>query len=360
MKRFFLRLLLFVFPFLLMIGLELFVLPIDFFTFRVWEAVLIREFRSILPGRFYPRMEITKLETGGDLTHHTPFATGREVKWMTDRHGFRKKDSQRIKPQMVIIGDSNIAGCGLTQEEMLPEVLEHELKVSVYPYAPAGLNAFLKDLRFQKDPPRVVVVSVIERDIVNLRFPKPPKKRGVFSSVYEWRDKIRQMRWVQWLGVFLDRLSKMNMLHYVRARIGNRAIREVHYVPSKFGPMFFLQGEVANQAVSNEDFQRAIKTIEAYDQVLRKRGIRFIFLPIPNKENIYHQYLPNPRRPIFLEQLIQELRKRKIEVVDTQKAFDNEFRRNGTLLYFLDDSHWNGMAVRLAGDLTFELIKKKD
>jgi hypothetical protein len=343
-----------------MIGLELFVLPIDFFTFRVWEAVLIREFRSILPGRFYPRVEITKLEIGGDLIHRTPFAMERKVRWMTDRYGFRKKDSEGIKPRVVIIGDSNTAGQRLTQEEMLSEVLEDKLRIPVYPYAPVGFNTFLKDLRFIKDPPDRVIVSVIERDILNLPFPKLRKKKELFLFFYKWRDEILQTRCVQSTGVLLDRLFKMNMLFYARARIGNRATREVYHVPSTFGPMFFVQGEAANKGVTQKHFNKAIKTIEAYDQVLKKRGIRFIFLPIPNKENIYHEYLPNPERPVFLEQLIQELKKRKIETVDTQKAFEEEFQKNGTLLYFLDDSHWNGMAVRLTADLTFELIKRNN
>jgi len=360
MKRFILKALLLSFPFLLLIGIELFALPIDFFTFRVWEALLIREFRSIAPGRFYPRMEITKLETGGDLGHHTPFGIPKKVKWMTDRYGYRKKDSEGIKPRVVIIGDSNIAGSGLTQEEMISEVLEDKLKVPVYPYAPVGFNTFLKDLRFKKDPPKMVIVSVIERDILNLPFPKPPKKREGFQFFYEWRDKIKQMMWVQSAGVLVDRLFKMSMLNYARARIGNRAGREAHCFPSKFGPMFFHQGEEANREVSTSQFERVMKTLKTYKSVLEERGIRFIFVPIPNKENIYHEYLPNQWRPIFLEQLIRELKSRKIETVDTQKAFEDEYRKNSTLLYFLDDSHWNGDGVRLMADLIVKAIEQKE
>jgi alginate O-acetyltransferase complex protein AlgJ len=158
----------------------------------------------------------------------------------------------------------------------------------------------------------------------------------------------------------LDRLFKMNMLNYIRASIGNKAAVDFYHFPSKFGPMFFVQGEAANKEVSHEHFHKTIKTIEAYDQVLKEKGIRFIFLPIPNKENIYHDFLPDPRRPIFLEQLIQELKKRKIETVDTQKAFEDEYRKNSALLFFLDDSHWNPSGVRLAANLTFELIKRND
>jgi hypothetical protein len=360
MKRFFLKSLLFLFPFLVVVGIELFVLPIDFFTFRVWEALLIRKIHSILPGHFYPCMEVTKLETSGDLARHTSFAIPKRVKWITDRYGFRKKDAEGMKPQVVIIGDSNIAGVGLTQEQMLSEVLEEQLTVPVYPYAPAGsINSFLKDLRFQKDPPRVVIVSYIERDIVNIPFPKLSQRREQFRSFYERRDRLTQIRWVQSVGVMLDRLFKMNMLNYVRAKVGNGTPREYYHFPSKFGPMFFVQGEVANKEVPYERFQKAVETIEACDRILRKRNIRFIFLPIPNKENIYHDFLPDRRRPVFLEQLTRELRKRKIETVDTQKAFEDEYRKNSTLLFFLDDSHWNPRGVRLAADRTVKLFEGK-
>jgi alginate O-acetyltransferase complex protein AlgJ len=360
MKRFFLKLLFFSSPFLILIGIELFVLPMDFFTFRVWEALFVKEFRSILSGRLYPRMEITKVETGGDLAHHAPFDVRRRVKWITDRYGCRKKDLGGVKPQVVIIGDSNILGGRLTQEEMLSEVLEDQLKVPVYPYAPMGFNAFLKELRFKKDPPKMVIVSVIERDILNLPLAKESKKRETFLAFYEWRDHVRQIRWIQTAGVLLDRLSKMNMLHFVQSRMRNKAVRENHPLPSPFGPIYFLQGEEANRPISREQFEKAVHTIEAYNQVLRKRGIRFIFLPIPNKENIYHDYLPTPRRPVFLEQLIKELRNRNIETVDTQKAFEEEYRKHSALLFFLDDTHWNPRGVRLAADLTARLIEKQE
>jgi len=360
MKKFILKVFLFSVPFLLMIGIELLILPIDFFAFRVWEALLIREFRSILPGHFYPRMEITKLEPGGDLAHDTPFALPKKVKWITDRYGYRKKDAGGTKPQVVIIGDSNIVGIGLTQGEMFSEVLEEQLKGLVYPYAPAGsINSFLKDLRFRKDPPQVVIVSYIEREILNLPFPRQSQRRDHFLSFHKWRDEIKQNRWVQSVGVMLDRLFKMNMLNYVRAKVGNGTLMDFYHFPSKFGPMLFVQGEAANKEVPTERLHKAVETIEAYNQILRKRNIRFIFLPIPNKENIYHNFLPDPRRPVFLERLIQELKKRKIETVDTQKAFEDEYRENSALLFFLDDSHWNPSGVRLAADRTVKLIEGK-
>jgi lysophospholipase L1-like esterase len=359
MKRFLLKLLFFSFPFLVLIGIELFVLPIDFFSFRAWEAIMVKQFHSVLSGQFYPRIDITKIEVGGDLDPHSPFAVPKRAKWMTDRYGYRKKDIEGLKPQVVVIGDSNIIGAGMSQEEIFSEVLEDRLKVPVYPYASAGLNAFLKELRFRKDPPRIVIVSSIERYILDLRFPKESKKRETFLAFYEWRDNVRQVRWVQTAGVLLDRLCKMNMLHFIRSRMGNKVIRENHSFPSPFGPIYFLQGEEANRPVSRDQLEEAVITIEAYNQVLKRKGIRFIFLPIPNKENIYHDCLPNPRRPVFLEQLIKELKNRNVETVDTQKAFEDEYREHSALLFFLDDTHWNPKGVQLIADLTIRLIDRR-
>lgn len=360
MKRFLFKIFLFSSPFLFLIGIELFWLPIDFFTFRVWEALLIKEIHSILPGHFYPRMEIEKVETGGDLAHDSSYAIPKRVKWMTDRYGYRKRDSEGMRPKIVIIGDSNILSSRLTQEEMLSEVLEARLKVPVYPYAPVGsVNTFLKDLRFIKDPPKVVILSSIEREILNMPLPKFPKRRERFLSFYEWRDRMKQTPWVQSIGIYLDRLVKMNMLHSFRSRIGNRPDRHFYHTPTEFGMMFFLQGEKANQEIPIERLEKTAQTIEAYHQVFRKRGIRFIFLPIPNKETIYYKYLPTHQKPAFLKQLIQVLRERKIEVVDTQKAFEEEYRSNKTLLYFLDDSHWNEKAVQLTADLIVKSIFEK-
>ncbi len=171
MKKFLAKSTLFLIPFVLAIGIELFVLPIDFFTFRVWEALVIRKYRNILPGEFYPNMEVTKIEEG-DLAHHTKFTYKRKVKWITDRYGYRKQNTNRIKHEVVIIGDSNIAGSGLTQEDILSEVLEKKVKGECLSYIPCQLRYFLKRKEVQEDPPDIVIISSVERFIFYL----PPVK----------------------------------------------------------------------------------------------------------------------------------------------------------------------------------------
>jgi len=81
-------------------------------------------------------------------------------------------------------------------------------------------------------------------------------------------------------------------------------------------------------------------------------------MPIPNKENIYHEYL-GTKKPIFLENLISKLNELGVEVVDTQKAFDQVTAKTSSSLYHRDDTHWNAKGVKVAADLLADLIRKK-
>ena len=159
MRKFLFKSNLFLLPFFLALCLELFILPIDFFTFKVWEAIVVWKYRTFFAGHFYPNMEIAKIEEG-NLAPHTRFAIKKKVRWMTDRYGYRKQNTDLQKHKIVIIGESNIAGSSLTQEEILSEVLEVQLKVSVYPYAPVGgINSFLRNKRFVENSPDIVIFA---------------------------------------------------------------------------------------------------------------------------------------------------------------------------------------------------------
>jgi alginate O-acetyltransferase complex protein AlgJ len=360
MKTFVFKSTLFLLPFILALLIELFILPVDFFTFRVWEALLAKEYRNFFPGHFYPNMKISKIEEG-DLAAHTRFAVKKKVRWVTDRYGYRKQNTKVQKHKVVIVGESNIAGSSLTQEELLSEVLEDRLKVSVYPYAPVdGIRSFLKDERFIKNSPDVVIFARIERELLDLDSLKPIKRGKWFPRL---KRPVQENGVIQSLVILLDRISKMAMLHYFQAGL-RRSVSTPNSpvsnsISSQYGPIFFIQGRSANDNIAKEKLDRAIQVISSYNEALRRRGIRFIFLPIPNKENIFYKNLETPR-PVFLERLISELKSHGIETVDTQKAFEETFQKNQILLYHTDDTHWNGNGVRLTADLLAKAIEGKD
>lgn len=355
---------------LILYSIELFILPINFFSYRVFTSIIVNELKSVLPGHFYPNMKISMVEEG-DLGHHTKLAIKKMVKWETDRYGYRKHDNGRInKYKIVIIGDSNIVGSGLTQQDILSEVLEQRLGVGVYPLTDTAIppiNVFLNSSRFIDNLPDVVIMGVVERYILKL----PEVSLDNKSSRSPWLKRIIEsyLRSNISLTIVLDRVYKNSICSLIKAginRIKSAILERSRFLltkkiengeSKKSTKMLFLQGMRANNDAPPEEMVGVVNIIKSYNQILRKKGIRFIFLPIPNKENIYYELLPSIKKPIFLEQLIQKLRNESIEVVDTQKAFE-EARDKNLLLYHLDDTHWNENGVNLAADFIERLLKE--
>jgi len=336
MKKLLGKIILFSAPFFLLLAMEL-CLPIDYFTFRAWEALTVSwhhdRFSICLPGPFYPDVKLTKIEEG-DLGHHTPYAEKKLVTWETDTYGYRKKPKPGALPRIVIVGDSTIAGSGLTQEATLSETLGSVLGVDVYPLAPADMNVFLRDERFTGGPAEVVILAAIERNIVLLPLLKPKEERyGPFL----------ENRLIRRIAILLNRIRKMNMYYFVRAR-RSQTPRHV------YGGMLFWQGDEANREIPKNQYEKAVRTIASYSELVKSRNMRFIFLPIPNKENIYHDLLPSKEKPYFLDRLIADLQQHGVEVIDTQSSFE-EAREKGVPLYISDDTHWNEEGVRLTAGL---------
>ncbi len=120
-------------------------------------------------------------------------------------------------------------------------------------------------------------------------------------------------------------------------------------------PLLFFQGDEANRDFSEPVLEATAEIYRSYRDACQKQGIRFIFMPIPNKENIYYEMLPNKTKPVFLEKLFDRLRQKGVEVLDLQKVYEDfRVQHPEILLFDPEEAHWNAAAVRLAA----EAVKK--
>lgn len=362
MRKFFPRILLFLSPFFIMIFLEIVVFPIDFFTFRAWEALSVHVMRPFLPGPFYPSRQLERTEVG-DLGHHTPYAFERRVRWVTDEFGYRYEPRfGSADYDVVLIGDSNIVGSGLSQEDTLAAVLEDLTGRHVYPFATRSVNDFMHEDRFRNYKPRVVVFSRIEREIPALpRLAADPQSVSRMEKLLRGFDFFHDNEFLWPAFVTLDRLAKMTMYHSLRASFDRlfHDDRQIITAPNPQGrQLVFAEGAVANEPVSEDVLREAVDTLVLYRDFFENQGIRFVFLPIPNKENIYHEYL-GTAAPDFLTRLGSALQERDVTVVDTQRAFDEVFAGRGDVLYQPDDSHWSPEGVRLTAGLLDSILESK-
>ncbi|MHA6250221.1 alginate O-acetyltransferase AlgX-related protein [Pontibacter sp. CAU 1760] len=326
--------------------IEVFLLPMNFFTFRIWETISVNTMR-VMSGPFYPNMHL-QMEEEGELAPRTPYATKRLVEWRTDEYGYRNTDTGH---EVLLIGDSNITGAKLSQDETLAEVLEHQLGTSVYSFAPATVNRFLATDRFETDPPKLVIVSSIER-----RIPQLPAvgENGIGSKIRNFTGNlINSSSLLTSLAVTADRISKLGLYHYTLANL-ERASGRREYIA--YNNEFFIEGELANRDFSEAEIEQIANVLAGYRDVLAERGIEFVFLPIPNKENIYYQLLPSKKKPNFLPRLMEMLEERGVAYIDTQAPFDSIYQEKKVSLYPVDDAHWNSIAVKIAAQLVTKYV----
>lgn len=359
MKKYRLKYIAFLLPFLAAILAELFLLPIDFFTFRPWETLVVKDSYHILEGPFYPNMALVKTEEAGDLKPSPDCAViKKDLVWQTDAYGYRKAASSAHPYPVIIIGDSNAAGSGLSQAHMLSEVLEKRLGKSVYPLAPAHTKDLFRHGLLKQHKPEVVILEAIERHILPGHFPVPSHADFQSLSLKDriiWSIRLNPV--VQSAAIKLDRVFRANMIHYVKARINPRPAPAKGIATENACPELFLQGTSANRDIPDSIRQKTADDIRRLSDFFTGKGIRFIFLPVPNKENIHHRQLGTPK-PVYLEKIILDLKRAGVEVADTQKAFDEITARTSRPLYHRDDTHWNVAGVEAASRLVEDILRK--
>ncbi len=145
-------------------------------TFRVWETVITHKFNLDRP--FYVNRTIHKIEEG-DLGYRTKYAVKKDVIWHTDEWGYRNNVTF-LNYHIIIIGDSNIVGSTLSQNQTFANSLMEISNFSAYSYSPADINEYLSEKRFIDNPPKIIILASIERNIY--RLPKINQPQNIKSN----------------------------------------------------------------------------------------------------------------------------------------------------------------------------------
>ncbi|EKD94503.1 MAG: hypothetical protein ACD_26C00034G0038 [uncultured bacterium] len=380
MQKFLIKFLVFSIPFILFISYiayEIFILPVDHFTFRAWEALKVYQNTSILSGPFYPNSYLKKDELG-DLSGLTKFPVIKSVEWYTDRYGYRKKASQKEIYKIVVIGDSAIAGSALTQSDMFTEKLGEELNVEVYAFAPSNFNKFLEDDRFVKNPPELIIFESVEKLVLHIPaiIPKDQKiNKNSNLTKYLHLFKLSD-RFISKIAVYKDRFEKEARINYLYARLaeipqkvvsGNMTFKSVSIKQELDIPVgtlkmaFYSEPEEYFKNWKQVHIDQVSDILKGYQGELSKRETKFVFMPIPNKENIYWELVSGGKENDNLRRLINNAKSGGIVTIDLltpyQKIHSSDQKR---LIYHLDDSHWNSDGVDVAVSETIKILKENN
>lgn len=114
---------------------------------------------------------------------------------------------------------------------------------------------------------------------------------------------------------------------------------------------------------SPEELQRAAHYLASIDEWARKNGKEFYYVIVPDKNKIYGEYFPNTIRKINPDslsranQLVQYLRENtEIKVIYLYDVLKQN--KDKGLLYFKNNTHWNGLGSYLGYMGIMEEIKK--
>ncbi|MBV9576451.1 MAG: hypothetical protein JO149_07480 [Gammaproteobacteria bacterium] len=149
-------------PFLFLQVVSVFIIPPDWFTFRIWESALSGPYRY--PGPFFPNSHIKKEKEYGAGCRYDGTCNYKKTEWFTDSYGWRNRPEieKRSRYDIVVIGDSNIVGSFLDQKNTLTETLSQRGNLTAYSYANTlldGLVHFFADSRPVLKTTKLLVVE---------------------------------------------------------------------------------------------------------------------------------------------------------------------------------------------------------
>jgi alginate O-acetyltransferase complex protein AlgJ len=161
-----------------------------------------------------------------------------------------------------------------------------------------------------------------------------------------------------------------NMYKYIRDCWSAKP-KEVNGIEGSEGVLFFRKsfdyitgGDIQNQ----KELKNPFPSILALNNRLKEKGVDFIFIPIPTKEEVYPEYIfksmpENGGRFInpYGRKFIKELCEAGIEVIDLLPEFisvKDSLKKENKFLYQKQDTHWTTDGIELTARLISDRIQQ--
>ena len=185
--------------------------------------------------------------------------------------------------------------------------------------------------------------------------PEPPSRAAAISTMAAvLRDELAKSGAVTW-----DAWTKR--LEPVRAQWKQVAAGSLRgrngYIFNK-NALGYLTSTNLEAGLENT---RPLEVFTAFDQKLKKRGIDFIYAPIPSIEEVYPEnFLDAPPADLTVQpamrRFLLSLLEKDIEVVDLLRPF--QAARDGYRLGLKRDDHWNNVQIELAASLVAARLRR--
>jgi len=306
-------------------------------------------------GRYQPNIDITFPSPFGDLVaiggdEFRSASEPRSIEFVTDAKGFRNRDEHQ-EEDTVLIGDPFVAGNGMSQEILIGERLSKRTGKAHYAIAfPANFVTYAKMLAAHGLAAYVFVFEGNDFDDADCAVFQPRKRK--------WQEDVRA-------GI---PLTTKTIAYKKKAARAWRAIKKrwrgtvpaprvsSHCVGG--AEMLFLNHYV--EITKRESFTPPPCVTEAFSPVRHLvRG--FIFLP--TKYRIYAPHLDDgPETKLghaqweATEHLARSLGVPAYDMTPHLAAAADTALESGNVIYWRDDTHWNGLGTETVAEALSDLI----
>ncbi len=290
-------------------------------------------------------------ETYGDLAAMTgdeALRETREIVFDTDERGFRNRPNEQ-PIDLVLLGDSFIAGNGTTQDQIVASQLQQKHGFSVYNFGVPGnpwqswvhLSAEVDTLDLA--PGACVLLAVFPGNDFDETF-GPTKHAELNMRNALERFAIRYSTFRHSSPVY--RLSKL-------ASSRKKSTRVLIATDNGKNVLFYKPYIAVNKINVEEHpgFAAMTSTLDALQSSCRKRGLRFKVVILPTKYEIYGWMLEKAEAWTQVSEtgaanaLRTVCEAKQIDVLDLRPgilaAAKTRYEADGSLLWWRDDTHWN-------------------
>jgi len=258
----------------------------------------------------------------------------------TDSDGFRSTRYEAENYPVAVAGDSTIFGTHLNDSDTLPWRLSEAIETPVFNAAQTNMSNILAH-------PKLGDIQVFI-DVLT--------ERSVFPRILEKREtSIRKMDFQPLARKSLNVLEAVGEIPPQRYSLPLIIFNNMGKMAGDFKawrkggeqPRLYMRHHMLSS-----ELNETVAIIAARKRAFDPLGIRYVFVPIPAKQNLYADDVDDYTRN-FLPVLFERLRAEGIEYVD----LDTPFRAHkNEELFYAYDTHWNKKGTALAAKVIAEQL----
>jgi hypothetical protein len=162
----------------------------------------------------------------------------------------------------------------------------------------------LEDKCFIENSPDLVIIESVEKTVLSLSEIIPKDQNISNNNILNKLTRRYKLSnaFVLKIAIYVDRLKKEAFINYLYARLAEipgkiitgdfnkkqSVISQELDIPTGTSEMvFYSEPDEYFKDWKQSHIDRVIYTLKSYEKELSKIGTKLIFMPIPNKENIY-------------------------------------------------------------------------